>query len=200
MPDSYDTSPLENDDDLVTAFLSGYSESFNTLVVRHRDEVFSFFIRMGTTSSDADDLAQETFLKVWHGLPNYRPDAQFSTWLYRIARNVWIDFCRERSRSSFVSLDALVQSETESLHNLPSSETIDSLLKEETLAIVRAEIERLPSGEREIVVLAYMQDLKYGEIAKIIGIPEGTVKSRMHSALHRLKERLTRVGISSTEV
>jgi len=157
----------------------------------------------------AEDCAQEVFIRLYKARDTYTPDAALSTFVFRIARNLWIDAYRSRrSRPHVGSLDAPAgraskdgNSDSPALINRVESEvgtpdmTVDHLEDQRRL---RAAIEKLPEGQRAVLDLAGAQGLKYEQVSAILGIPVGTVKSRVHAAVQNLR-RLMGVPAGSEE-
>jgi len=154
--------------------------AFVELVQRHQKSLLNFFGRLGA-SSDSEDLVQETFVRLFRARRQYRPTARFTTFLYVLARNVWAD--RGRKIVRFERLSAGLQKEAE-IHG-PSAPAAngDSL-------DIDAALDQLSSKLREVIVLNIYQGLRYQEIADILGIPLGTVKSRINLAIQALREIL----------
>ena len=182
-----------SDTELVLALKAGKLGAFTELVGRHQRSLINFFFHLGWDRQVAEDCAQEVFLRLFSHLGTYEPQAKFTTFLYRIARNLWID--RLRSQASHggraVSLEATTSSgEERSLRDrLPSSmaSPVEILSQRETEAALKRAIDLLPEEQKAVVVLSEMQGLKYQDIAAILDVPVGTVKSRMHTAMERLK-------------
>lgn len=183
-----------SDRELMVAFQQGDPEAFDTLLVRYERAVLNYFHKMCYDRAMAEDLKQETFLRIVRHAARYRPEAKFRTYLFTVARNLWID--RHRSRKAApkeVSADLRVQEDGSTLGDLLPGDVrppLDELSDREAAAMVRAALESLPEGQRAVFVLALEQGMKYREIAEILEIPEGTVKSRMHAAVTRLREVL----------
>lgn len=184
---------VKTDAELMIAFQTGDRESFDLLLKRHHVGLYNFFIRMVGNAAEAEDLTQEVFIKVFRHAARYRQTAKFTTYLYRIAKNTWLDWLRKRKRRGvMVSLD---QDDGDG-YNLyrriagRSKDPLDALLSSETGQQVHAAITGLSEEHRLVFVLAEVQGMAYAEIAETLDIPEGTVKSRMHNAVHKLRERL----------
>lgn len=169
-----------DDTELMCRAESGSAEAFGCLVRRHQDALVSFFIRMGA-HSESEDLAQETFLRLHNVRGRYRPAAKFTTFLYTIARHVWIDSIRRFRR--FRRFEERVKHEADRSHD---GEIGAARARLDVQVALRA----LPEKLRSVVVLSLYHGLRYAEIAAVLGIPVGTVKSRMFTALSRLKEML----------
>jgi RNA polymerase sigma-70 factor (ECF subfamily) len=140
---------------------------------------------MTDDSHKAQDLAQEAFARIFVRRMEFEPDGKFSTFLWRVALNLCYDELRRRQRRAESSLDELVDDDAISL---PVDEPSPSarLEERERGRTVRAALQRLPEHYRAVVVLRHYEDLKFREIAEVLGIPEGTVKSRMAEALDQL--------------
>jgi len=157
----------------------GDREAFAQLVRRHQNPLVNFFRRMGVLSGEAEDLVQETFLRVYAYRRRWRPTGKFTSFLYVLARHVWADMVRKSARTPRASEDAIAEA-TE-----PGKEaTVDARMDVQHALLV------LSDKLRAVVVLNLYQGLKYQEIADVLDIPLGTVKSRMHLALRQLKEVL----------
>lgn len=157
--------------------------AFSSLVRRHEKKLLNFFIRSGV-QYDGEDLVQQTFLRLYRYRNRYSPDAKVTTFLFLMARQVWIDELRKRKRR-----ERLADSFSEETGPCVAPSAADEVAAAGTLDIPAA-LARLPEGMRMVVELGIYQDLPYAEIAGILGIPEGTVKSRMFNALAQLRRML----------
>lgn len=173
--------PEDPDADCMRRLREEDAAAFSELVARYQQEILNFFHRLGV-HQDGEDLVQATFLKVYRHRRRYRPRAKFRTWLYTIARRVWIDHVRQsvRRRARMQRL-----AEDPSLRAVPASDPPEREVQ------VRQALDRLPEKLKLVVVMSVYQDMKYQEIGEALGIPEGTVKSRMHLAMRQLKEWLS---------
>lgn len=166
-------------------------EAVVDLIRRFQNELVGFFFHQCFDQLLAEELAQDVFVNVYKSRHRYQATAKVRTYLYRIAHNLWIDHLR-RQKHHTVSLDAEYGSA-----NLRLVDVIDSPVDghdERDEAHLRSRIQQavaqLPEGQREVFVLANNHGMKYQEIAQVLGIPEGTVKSRMHSAVRNLRDDL----------
>ena len=188
------------DEDLMLSAGRGRVEAFEALVGRHEAALVRYFFRCTWDRARAEDLAQEVFVKLFTHSRGYEPTAKFTTYMYRVAHNLWVDDCRRRKHErGQVSLDA-EDKEGTSLREVVSSGADgprDSARKEEVVDAVISAVESLSEEHKAVFDLAEVEGLKYAEVAGILGIPEGTVKSRMHAAVRRLRERLGPVAPSS---
>lgn len=173
-------APDKSDVELMEAVRSGNLEAFEALVRRHQRPLLNFFRRMGV-GMDVEDMTQETFVRLFRSRERYRPEAGFKTFLYTIARNAWIDVARKKSRFAlFLERTWTGRDETDDGGMGAAMSRVD----------ISQALKRLPEKLRSVVVLNVCQGLKYDEIGAVLGIPHGTVKSRMFTALNRLKEAL----------
>lgn len=184
---------------LVKAFQTGDKGAFDSLVLRHKNKVFNFCYRFFGDYQEANDTAQETFLKVYRSLKRFRFEAAFSTWLYRIAANT----CKNRLMSSEVrhkkKMVCLDNPGTSQGSN-PSMETkggplspLGELEKKEKLMLIQKAIDSLSPEHKTVVVLRDIEGLSYEEIAQAIGRNLGTVKSRLARARLDLRNTLRSV-------
>ncbi len=164
------------DDELVRRYLAGDAEAFATLVRRHEARVFNLCLRMLGNRDDAADAAQEAFLAALRKLTQFRGDAAFSTWLHRVAVNACYDLLRKQRRQPLLHL-AVEPGDAEPEPGPPMPDHADEVSGTRDAA---AALARVPSEFRMALVLADVQDLPYEEIAKILDVPIGTVKSRVH--------------------
>jgi RNA polymerase sigma-70 factor (ECF subfamily) len=177
------------------AYRDGDVRAFEVLVTRHRKPIYNFIFRFVRDAAQAEDVMQETFLRVIKGAEAYERQAKFTTWLYTIARNLCVDAARRGKHRKVASLDAPVGGDEDgaALIDMVSDgkQGADSAaLDKELRARMQKAIASLPDEQREIFLLREMADLQFNEIAKVVGCPENTVKSRMRYALEKLREAL----------
>jgi len=184
------------DASLVAAFQGGKLAAFTQLVDRHQRSLINFFFHLSWDRQVAEDCAQEVFLRLYSHLDGYEPQAKFTTFLFRIARNLWIDRMRaEAARGGkAASLEAPSgfggEGSLRERVSAPSPTPVEIVARRETQEALRQAIDRLPEEQKTVVILSELQGLKYQEIGEILEIPVGTVKSRMHTAMEKLKEML----------
>ncbi len=192
LPDTLSTC---SDEELLARFCRGQAEAFGALLRRYERELYGYLRRYLGDSELAEDVFQNTFLQLYVKSEQYEQGRPVRPWLYTIATHQAIDALRRNGRHQAVSLD-------QSLKELPDGEIrsllelvetrgpgpLDAAQGEERRERVRASVDQLPDFLRQVVILAYYQGLKYREIAHILGIPVGTVKSRLHAALVKLQE------------
>jgi RNA polymerase sigma-70 factor (ECF subfamily) len=184
-----------SDEQLIASYRKGRREAFSVLVRRYERELYGYLVRYLGDSSLAEDVFQNTFLQVYTKLGMYEAGRRVRPWLYTIATNQAIDALRRNGRHQALSLDHEYAEETDGdrpqlLTMLESRGPgpLDLVQGEERRRLVRAGVEQLPEFLKQVVILAYYQGLKYSDIADIMDIPVGTVKSRLHTALSRLHE------------
>ena len=166
----------------------GDTEAFSVLVAAYEKNVFNVALQMTGNREDAEDMAQEAFLKAYNSLPSFRGDSKFSSWLYRIVSNVCLDFKRRQSRRPSSSLTVEDdEGETLQLDIADESQSPEALLERKlTREAVRRGLASLPDEQRQILLLREIQGLSYEEIAEAMDLEPGTVKSRIFRARKKL--------------
>ena len=179
------------DRELMVAFQEGDPEAFAALCGRYESWLINFFYKMCYDRTLAEDLKQETFLRLIRHRAKYRPEATFRTYLCTVARNLFIDHHRSRkSAPKTISADLRVTEDGATLGDLlPAKDAAveKRVADREATELVRKALEELPEGQRMVFVLAMFQGLKYREISEALAVPVGTVKSRMNAAVSRLR-------------
>ena len=186
--------------DLLARYRDGDVGAFKQLVDLYRERMVQFFFRMCWDRDRAEDLVQELFLKLIVGSRRYRPEGRMGTFVYRVATNLWIDHYRQvRPRPRFYSYDqvTLPGSEIDAREHAGDALTpVQQLSDSEEKAALRRALDSLTEPHRIVFELAVYQGRPYSEISDLLGIPVGTVKSRMHNSVHALKQLL---GSSAAE-
>ena len=181
-----------NDQDrrLIAESLAGRSASFGELVLRYQDRLFNAVVRILDNREDAADAVQDAFINAYQSLATFKGDAEFYTWLYRIAFNTAVSL--KRRRKQVMSLDGGRDSDPGLDPVDPSRETRPgtALHRDEDEALLQAALNRLSTEHRTVLVLKDIEGLKYEEIAEILDVPIGTIRSRIHRARLELKELL----------
>ncbi len=171
----------------------GDMQAFEAIVLKYQKPIFNFFRKMGADSELAEDLAQQTFLKLWKSVDNYFPKGKFSTYLFQIGKNEFINEYLKKKKRKEVSLNGnngFDDTNSEYQFEADDESVEDKISRDETVEIIRSAVKKLDEKHRMVFVLAHFQDLKYADIAKILEIPLGTVKTRMMHAEHKLREIL----------
>lgn len=189
----------ETDEELMARFQAGDAEAMEALFGRFQKPLFNFFLRMVGRRETAEDLVQETFLKLCRFGHSFRgSEAKFTTWLYSVAGNHCRDYLRHMSRrpeSSMVELgeeeDDFLESRVTDTDSFGGNSSVeDHILRVELHSVVKQAMATLPEKEREAIVLREYQGLEYKEIAEVLSCPIGSVKVLIYRARQRLREKL----------
>lgn len=182
------------DAELLLRLAAGEVEVFDRIVDRFERPLVRYFHALCGDPQLAEDCAQEVFVRLFKARERYTPDAAANTFVFRIAKNLWIDVYRsKRARPEATSIDATSDDEDEDrASNLVGSSRspIEVIGLAEDQQRLRAALLELPEGQRAVLALAIGQSMKYERIAEILGIPVGTVKSRVHAAVANLRKLL----------
>lgn len=187
---------MDQDLELMLRVRRGDAESFDALLARHRTPLVNFFLRMVGDHALAEDLAQEAFLRVYKARERWRPDAKFSTWLYRIATNLALNALRDGKASAPRSgaregkrTGELEGGEAERVAD-PKPTAVEQLIVSDRERLIREAVGSLPEHQRAAVVLHKYHEVDYRQIAKALGISESAVKSLLFRAYEALRARL----------
>src|SRR5260221_797590 len=182
-------STIEQDEaQLVVASKQGDQDAFAQLVQQHQRRVFNLVFRMLQEYEEANEVTQETFLAAWQGLPSFRGDARFSTWLYRTAYQCALRALEQCKRDK--ALQTVVQAEYVAA-NRNEEERVDAELEAHaSQSAVHEQLPMLPAKYRIVLVLRHLQEKTYEEMAEILTLPVGTIKTHLFRARNLLKERL----------
>ena len=182
---------MRSDAEIVQAVLGGDVNAFEALVLRYQKKVYNTVLRLTGDSVQAEDLSQEVFLKIFRGLSSFRGESSFSTYIYRVAANTAIDALRRREAPT-VSLSAENEEGEEFELALPDPGPlpVELLESRERRQAIRAAIDALPEHHRTVILLRELDGMSYQDIAKVMGLTEGTVKSRINRARARLRQLL----------
>ncbi len=180
--------PQPSDRDLVFRAQSGDADAFSILVTRHQDRIFNAVFRFCGNHEDACDVTQRAFINAHRKLAEFKGDSAFSTWMYRIAFNQSVSFRREGGRQRAVSIhgkeeDYVVEPAVE--HN-----PTERMEAQEHQKQVQRGLLMLEEQDRRIIILKDLEDRSYDDIASILDIPKGTVRSRLHRARLELRDKL----------
>ena len=188
-----------SDDDLIRAFRTGDGSAMEALFGRYRRSVFGWLLRMAQDEGEAEDLHQEVWLKIIRGIDGYS-SGSFRAWLWRIVRNAAAD--RARKHVAEPILDAPVEEGADAtafVDQVPDDTAVSALTQmeeEERKAAVREAVDGLSRRLKEVVLLRLNGELKFQEIADILGLPIGTVLGRMNLALAKLRQALSQKGVA----
>lgn len=175
--------------------LKGDQSAYGEIVEIYKDKVFQLCYRILGNRHEAEDMAQEAFIRAYVNIASFNIDLKFSTWLYRIATNLCIDRIRKKKPDYYLDAEVsgtdglTMYSQIASDTILPEDE-IESLELQET---IQREITKLPEKYRSVIVLKYIEELSLNEISEILDIPLGTVKTRIHRGREALRHQLRNV-------
>lgn len=189
MPERQTALRQRSDEELIAAFQGGTIEAFNQIVARYKDQLVNFVFRYLGDYDEADDVAQEVFIRVYRNKNSYKPIAKFSTWIYTIAANLAKTQLRRRKRHALFSLDRRKEGVNDQEYAIadtryPADGQAESSLKQ---AIIQKALSSVSPKYREIVILSDIQELSYEEICQITGLNIGTVKSRLNRGRSKLQ-------------
>ncbi len=183
----------ELDKELVLRVQQGDKSAFDLLVVKYQHRIIQLVNRYVKDPSEAQDVAQEAFIKAYRALGNFRGDSAFYTWLYRIAINTAKNYLVSRNRR-YSDYQVDVQ-EAEQVENAPQLKALESpeylLLNDEIVAVIKSAIEKLPEEMKTAIVLREFEGMSYEEIAQTMECPVGTVRSRIFRAREAIDEKLS---------
>ena len=173
---------------VIRRVLDGEVNAFEDLVAAYEKNVYNLALRMTGNAQDAEDMAQEAFIKAYNSLSNFRGDSKFSVWLYRIVSNVCLDFLRRQNRRPASSLSQEDDDGEDVQLDIPDeSQSPEQLLEQQlTREAVQRGLQALGEDQRQILLLREIQGLSYEEIAQALDLEEGTVKSRIFRARKKL--------------
>jgi len=170
----------KEDQERMLRLKKGDRNALSELILGHQKSLSNFFMKLGGVNrEDAEDLIQDTFVRLYKASSNYEVKAKFTTFLYMLARHTWIDSIRFKNRRISTTSDLpmeLMRDEKNSISQVEISQDMQVYLN------------KLTEKYREVVVLNFYMKFKYAEIAELLGIPIGTVRSRLHEAMKRLRE------------
>jgi RNA polymerase sigma-70 factor (ECF subfamily) len=180
------------DAEIVQRVLGGDTNGYARLVDAYSERVINYLARMTGSRYEAEDLAQETFIRAYRALATYKREYKFSTWLFRIAHNQCINYLKKRSR--LVHVDDYRNEDDEPAwviaDDRPDCDPVHAAAQHELQVVVQAAISELAPVYRTVVILRHVHGLSYQEIANVVDVPIGTVKSRLGRARSQLADRL----------
>ncbi len=186
-------NPLNpTDQELVRRSIEGEESAFNELISRYKRGVYTLIVRMVRNSETANDLSQDTFIRLYSSLSSYNPEYKFSSWLFKIANNLTIDYLR-RQKQYVLSLDQPFETEKDTMQFQVSVEGEDPLDRIEALELgekIKEAIEKLPPDYRRVILLRHVEDMTYEEIVEVTDLPLGTVKTLIFRGRRLLRKHL----------
>ncbi len=180
---------MESDIELMERVRSGDDTAFSELMRRHYKGIVNYIYRFTNDRGVSEDLAQEVFLRVYRSAKRYKPEAKFSTWLYKIATNLCLTEVKSRGKDQNLSLDEIEENSGD-LGDTKSADAYDVTFRREIGGAIFEALKSLPERERTAVVLCKYEELPYEEVAEIIGCTVGAVKAYVHRGRMKLIEKL----------
>jgi RNA polymerase sigma-70 factor (ECF subfamily) len=180
----------QNDSELVSLYIAGNEKAFETLVLRHKNRVFTSIMLIVKDSDVAEDLLQDSFIKAVHTMKSgrYNEEGKFSSWISRIAHNLAIDHFRKEKRNPTIQLEDNNKAFNSLTYAEDSAEALQ--IREETFGRLKAMIETLPENQREVLIMRHYADMSFQEIADATGVSINTALGRMRYALINLRKKL----------
>lgn len=181
---------------IVKKAAAGNADAFEQLVIKYQSHIYNLCFRMTGNAEDAADLSQESFIKAWNNLSSFHFEAAFSTWLYRLTSNTCLDFLRSAKRHPQVSLTVEDGDGEEAVLDIPDAAATpeESVISAEDAQLLALAMEALDPEQRQILTLRVVNEMSYADIADILRIREGTVKSRLSRARDALRKKLLNLG------
>jgi len=187
---------LDEDQKLIRKVLNGNPQAFEELMKKYESRIYNYILRMVREREAATELTQEFFLKIYRMLSTYNFIYKFSTWSYRICYNLVIDHLRrDRMKVSSMENDIIRHQVHKEQANTPEKTDIEALEKQELRQLVWDAIGRIPPKYRELILLRYLGEKKYHEIAQISNLPLGTIKNRIFKAKNLLRQEIKKYGL-----
>lgn len=177
-----------SDEQLLADYMAGNQPAFAELIARYQHELFAFLQRFVSDASTAEDLFQETFVQVHRNARSFNPERRFRPWLFTIAANKARDYLRSSGRRTTQSLDNVAgrSEESTTFLDLMASDApppVEELTRDENIAAVQEVLAGMQPMYREVLLMSFFQRFAYQEMADMLGVPLGTVKSRLHAAV-----------------
>jgi RNA polymerase sigma-70 factor, ECF subfamily len=182
----------DTDNDIIESIRAGEVRRFGELVDRHKDRALTLAVRIVGNRQEAEELVQDAFVRAYRGLPDFRGDAKFSTWFYRIVSNACMTRALRRSER-----DSLTEPREDMDGEVPSAGTPDPTVLDlmegaETMRMLQEELGKLPEHYRAVMTLFYVQEMGHEEMSGVLQMPVGTIKTHLFRGRVALRERVVR--------
>lgn len=181
---------LIDDEMLVAQFQAGRQDAFDELMKRYKSKIFAYLLRSVRNYEDAEDITIEVFFKAYRALGDWQPKAKFSTWLYKIAANLAIDYHRAKARHPVYALDDEENPEAKLIATDLVSNPVKQLEEKERGRIIRQAVDQLSPKQKAVFLLTRYEGFQLKEVGETLGMAEGTVKIHLHRAIKRLQTLL----------
>jgi RNA polymerase sigma-70 factor (ECF subfamily) len=183
--------PNADEDGLLKAFQAGDAQAFGLLVHRYQNRLYSALVRFLQKSEDARDVLQDTFVSAFTNAKNFKGNSRFYTWMYRIAMNHAIDLHRRKKPRQTLSIYS--EDQTDLTNAKLETQPVNQLEREEDRQLIQRALALLSPEHRAVLVMKEIDDLRYEEIAEVLEVPVGTVRSRLHRARMEMKDILEKL-------
>lgn len=192
-----------DDEMLIERSRRGNRAAFDELISRHQQRAYQYAFRLTRDPEEAADVVAESFIRMYKALANFKGDSAFTTWMYRIATNCFLDIRKKKRSKPAISLEATVQTndgEVTYQFEDESASPQEEAERNETMAAVQAAIDQLPDYQRAIITMYHAEMRSYEDIANTLHLPIGTVKSRLNRARLSLRHLLAPAGLDPRPV
>lgn len=184
----------ENDSKLVSLYLDGNEEALKELVSRYLTPIYNFSYRLSGNKDEANDITQDTFIKIWKNLKKYKPEKKFSTWIFTIAKNTTFDWLRKRKSDLFSNIKINDNEDSDEYEkNIPDTELLQHEIfeKDEMKRQVEEALDILSIEEKTVVILHNSEEMSFEEISLLVKKPMNTTKSQYRRSLIKMKTYLS---------
>ncbi len=181
----------------------GDRKAFDQLVAKHQQRAYQYAYRLTRDPEEASDIVAESFIRMFKALDNFKGDSAFTTWMYRIATNCFLDIRKKKKSKPAISLEATVQTNDGEVYYQfedKGASPYEEAERNETMAAVQRAIEQLPEYQKAIILMYHSEMQSYEEIAESLNLPIGTVKSRLNRARLSLRNLLEPAGLNPSQV
>ena len=179
---------MNTDQSIIEAILNGDAASYSQLVDRYKDLVFTLALRMLKHREEAEEVAQDAFIKVYKSLNSFKGDSKFSTWIYRVTYNTCLDRLKKNKKHyNDVPIDGYTEHKLETIDN-----ALEHIIAEEKTALIKRCVHQLPAEDSYLISLYYFEELSLDEISKIVGMKANAVKVKLFRARKKLAVILER--------
>jgi RNA polymerase sigma-70 factor (ECF subfamily) len=181
------------DSAIIARFQNGDKEAFDELVYKHRRRIYHYAVQLTKNAEEANDIVDDALIRVFKSLMDFRGDSAFTTWLYRIVTNCFLDMRKKRRNHREVSLEDLNYPGSDDMRPMIFNEKFnphDQVEVRERISLIDAGLKQLPQGARKILMMYHADSMSYDDIAESLRLPIGTVKSRINRARLRLRQVL----------